>query len=38
MDMMIYGGEPLPAELKEEAIQVKEFILDIMKRGATGEF
>ncbi|MEJ2693774.1 MAG: DUF302 domain-containing protein [Candidatus Thiodiazotropha sp.] len=38
MDMMIYGGEPLPPELKEEAIQVKEFILDIMNRGATGEF
>jgi uncharacterized protein (DUF302 family) len=38
MDMMIYGGEPLPAELKEEAIKVKEYILDIMNRGATGEF
>ncbi|MCU7845496.1 MAG: DUF302 domain-containing protein [Candidatus Thiodiazotropha sp. (ex Monitilora ramsayi)] len=38
MDMMIYGGEPLPPELKEEAIQVKEYILDIMNRGATGEF
>ena len=38
MDMMIYGGEPLPPELKEEAIRVKEFILDIMNRGATGEF
>lgn len=38
MDMMIYGGAPLPPELKEEAIQVKEYILDIMNRGATGEF
>lgn len=38
MDMMIYGGEPLPAELKEEAIKVKEYLLDIMNRGATGEF
>ncbi|MFN2190167.1 MAG: DUF302 domain-containing protein, partial [Candidatus Promineifilaceae bacterium] len=38
MDMMIYGGEPLPTELKEEALKVKEYILDIMKRGATGEF
>ncbi|MEJ2404475.1 MAG: DUF302 domain-containing protein [Candidatus Thiodiazotropha sp.] len=38
MDMMIYGGEPLPAELKEKAIKVKEYILDIMNRGATGEF
>ena len=38
MDMMIYGGEPLPPELKEEAMKVKEYILDIMNRGATGEF
>jgi uncharacterized protein (DUF302 family) len=38
MDMMIHGGEPLPPELKEEAIKVKEYILDIMNRGATGEF
>ena len=38
MDMMIYGGSPLPTELKEEAVQVKEIILDIMNRGATGEF
>ncbi|MCU7904968.1 MAG: DUF302 domain-containing protein [Candidatus Thiodiazotropha sp. (ex Epidulcina cf. delphinae)] len=38
MDMMIYGGEPLPAELKEEALKVKEYMLDIMNRGATGEF
>ncbi len=38
MDMMIYGGEPLPPELKEEAMKVKEYILDIMNRGAKGEF
>ena len=38
MDGMIYGGRPLPAELKEEAENVKEIILDIMNRGATGEF
>ncbi len=38
MDGMIYGGKPLPAELKEEAENVKETILDIMNRGATGEF
>ena len=38
MDMMIYGGEPLPPELKTEAMKVKEYILDIMKRGATGAF
>ncbi len=38
MDMMIYGGTPLPAELKEEALGVKNIILDIMHRGAAGEF
>lgn len=38
MDGMIYGGKPLPAALKEEAENVKEIILDIMNRGATGEF
>jgi len=38
MDLMIYGGEPLPKELKAEAIHVKEVILDIMKRGAEGDF
>jgi len=38
MDMMIHGGEPLPPALKDEALKVKEYILDIMKRGATGEF
>ena len=38
MDLMIYGGKPLPTELKEEAIKVKEIILDIMERGAAGDF
>jgi uncharacterized protein (DUF302 family) len=38
MDGMIYGGKPLPAELKDEAENVKDIILDIMNRGATGEF
>lgn len=38
MDLMIHGGEPLPAELKDEAIQVKEIILDIMDRAASGDF
>lgn len=38
MDLMIYGGKTLPDELKAEAVQVKEIILDIMNRGATGEF
>lgn len=38
MDLMIYGGKALPPAMKEEAIQVKETILDIMNRGANGEF
>ena len=38
MDMMIHGGAELPPELFEEANQVKDIILDIMNRGAEGEF
>jgi len=38
MDLMIYGGEPLPAALKEEANSVISIILDIMNRGAEGDF
>ena len=38
MDAMIYGGKPLPADLKAEAQGVKEIILDIMNRGAAGDF
>jgi uncharacterized protein (DUF302 family) len=38
MDMMIYGGTPLPPELKKEALRVKEVIQAIMNRGASGEF
>ena len=38
MDLMIHGGTPLPPELKKEALNVKKIILDIMKRGASGEF
>ena len=38
MDAMIYGGTPLPAKLKEAAEGVKEIILDIMNRGAEGDF
>jgi len=38
MDMMIHGGESLPPELFDEANSIKETILDIMNRGAAGEF
>ena len=38
MDMMIHGGKTLPPDLFTEANKVKDAILDIMNRGATGEF
>jgi len=38
MDAMIYGGRPLPPALKEEAMGVKKIILEIMNRGAEGDF
>lgn len=38
MDPMIYGGTPLPDDLKQEAMQVKEIMLDVLKRGSTGDF
>lgn len=38
MDLMIHGGEPLPPELKEESLHVKKVILEIMRRGAIGDF
>ncbi len=38
MDAMIYGGLPLPEDLKAEAQNVKKIILDIMTRGAEGDF
>ena len=38
MDLMIYGGKTLPPDLLEEAMKVKRIILDIMERGAKGEF
>jgi uncharacterized protein (DUF302 family) len=38
MDMMIHGGEKLPPDLYDEANEVKDIILDIMNRGAEGDF
>ena len=38
MDAMIYGGKPLPPALKEEAMGVKKIILEIINRGAEGDF
>ncbi|HFD81126.1 MAG TPA: DUF302 domain-containing protein [Gammaproteobacteria bacterium] len=38
MDLMIHGGKELPPALKKEALGVKDIILDIMHRGAAGDF
>ena len=38
MDLMIYGGETLPPELLEEALEVKDIMLDILERAAEGDF
>jgi hypothetical protein len=38
MDMMIHGGKALPPDLFDEANEVKDVILDIMNRGAEGDF
>ncbi len=38
MDLMIHGGDPLPPELFDEAVKVKETIQKIMASGASGEF
>ncbi|MCB1347518.1 MAG: DUF302 domain-containing protein [Paracoccaceae bacterium] len=38
MDMMIYGGKPLPPDLKEEAMHVKDVILAILDGAAEGSF
>ncbi|NNJ94812.1 MAG: DUF302 domain-containing protein [Halobacteria archaeon] len=38
MDMMIHGGKTLPDDLFDEANEVKDVILDIMNRGAEGDF
>lgn len=38
MDMMIYGGKTLPPELFKAAVEVKDKLQEIMKRGADGDF
>ena len=38
MDMMIHGGKPLPTDLLEEALEVKDIMQDIMARAAEGDF
>ena len=38
LDMMIYGGKTLPAELKKEAIRIRNTLVEIMQGAAAGEF
>lgn len=38
MDIMIYGGKPLPPALKAEAMKVRDTIMEIMRRSAEGDF
>ena len=38
MDPMIYGGKPLPQKLKTEAIKIRDIMLEMMHRGAAGDF
>lgn len=38
LDVMIYGGKPLPPELKEQALKVRNTLYDIMKTAAAGDF
>ncbi|MCP4043321.1 MAG: DUF302 domain-containing protein [Gammaproteobacteria bacterium] len=38
LEMMIYGGRPLPPELKKEALRVWQTIQEVMVGAAAGEF
>ena len=38
MDLMIHGGAELPAELKAEALRIKDTMQKIMAAGASGDF
>ncbi|MCF7979261.1 DUF302 domain-containing protein [Lamprobacter modestohalophilus] len=38
LDFMIYGGKELPAELKQEAISVRDTLRGMMEGAAAGEF
>ena len=38
MDLLIYGGKPLPPKLKEEALRVKAIMQTVLSDGAKGEF
>ncbi len=38
MDPMIYGGAPLPPDLKKDALEIRDIMLEIMHKGAAGDF
>lgn len=38
MDLLIYGGKPLPPELKEETLKVKKIMQTVLSDGAKGDF
>lgn len=38
LDLMIYGGKPLPPEMKEQALKVRNTLYGIMKAAADGDF
>ena len=38
LDLMIYGGKPLPPEMKEQALKVRNTLYGIMKAAAEGDF
>jgi uncharacterized protein (DUF302 family) len=38
LDLMIHGGKPLPADVKEGAIRVRDALDKILKGAASGEF
>jgi len=38
MDLMIYGGQPIPPALKAEAITVRDTLTEIMQRASEGDF
>jgi len=38
MDLMIYGGQPIPSALKAEAITVRDTLNEIMSRASEGDF
>ena len=38
LDLMIYGGTRLPAELRDDAIRVRDTLREMMQMAAAGEF